>query len=90
MGIIEFRENIALKLFKENSIHCSAANILVTAGAKQAFIMICLTLLEPGDEIIVLNPSYVSFIPQLYISEPDCKIIQLIQVNQTMKFRLMK
>jgi len=36
----------------------SAANVLVTVGAAQANWMVCNTLLEPGDEVIVVSPGY--------------------------------
>src|SRR6476646_214862 len=36
----------------------SAANVLVTVGAAQANWMVCNTLLEPGDEAIVVSPGY--------------------------------
>jgi aspartate/methionine/tyrosine aminotransferase len=38
--------------------NASAANVLVTVGAAQANWMICSTLLEPGDEVIVVSPGY--------------------------------
>jgi aspartate/methionine/tyrosine aminotransferase len=81
MGILPLREKIALKLTNENSINCSAANIIVTAGAKQAFQLVCMAILEPGDEAIVINPSYVSFIPQLYIAEPQC-VVKTVDINK--------
>jgi aspartate/methionine/tyrosine aminotransferase len=81
MGILSLREKISDKLLSENSIKCSAANILVTAGAKQAFQFVCMALLEPGDEVIVINPSFVSFIPQLYIAEPACKV-KVVNINK--------
>jgi aspartate/methionine/tyrosine aminotransferase len=34
------------------------ANVLVTVGASQANNIICATLLEPGDEVIVISPGY--------------------------------
>jgi aspartate/methionine/tyrosine aminotransferase len=34
------------------------ANILVTVGAAQANWMVCATLLQPGDEVIVISPGY--------------------------------
>ena len=77
MGLFSFRTKIAEKLKIENRISCSANNIIVTAGAKQAYQLITMALLEPFDEIIILNPSFVSFIPQLLISEPNCKIIEI-------------
>jgi aspartate/methionine/tyrosine aminotransferase len=36
----------------------SAANVLVTVGAAQANWMVCSTLLEQGDEVIVVSPGY--------------------------------
>lgn len=38
--------------------NASAKNVLVTVGAAQANWMICTTLLEPGDEVIVISPGY--------------------------------
>jgi aspartate/methionine/tyrosine aminotransferase len=38
--------------------NASSANVLVTVGAAQANWMVCGTLLEPGDEVIVISPGY--------------------------------
>jgi aspartate/methionine/tyrosine aminotransferase len=35
-----------------------AANVLVTVGASQANSMVCATLLQPGDEVVVMSPGY--------------------------------
>ena len=35
-----------------------ASNILVTVGASQANSMVCATLLDPGDEVVVVTPGY--------------------------------
>ncbi|WP_026706302.1 pyridoxal phosphate-dependent aminotransferase [Flavobacterium soli] len=77
MGLPNLRKQIAQKLFEENKINCDETNILVTAGAKQAFQIICSVLLKPEDEVIILNPSFVSFIPQVLIAEPECKVINI-------------
>lgn len=77
MGILSLREKIANKLKKDNNINCSVDNIIITAGAKQAFQIIAMALLQPHDEVIVINPSFVSFIPQLLIAEPRCKVIEI-------------
>ena len=36
----------------------TAANVLVTVGASQANSLVCSTLLEPGDEVVVVAPGY--------------------------------
>lgn len=82
MGLLSFREKIAGKLRDENQINCGANNILVSAGAKQAFQQVCMALLEPGDEVIIINPSFVSFIPQVYIAEPQA-YVKIIDVNKS-------
>ncbi len=74
MGLQGLRERIAGRLRADNGIPAQAGNILVTAGAKQALQMGLWALLEPGDEVIVLNPSFVSFIPQVYIAEPRATV----------------
>jgi len=38
--------------------HAAPNNVLVTVGAAQANWMVCATLLEPGDEVIVISPGY--------------------------------
>ena len=82
MGLLSLRKKLAQKLRDENGIPADADNIIVTSGAKQAFQLMMMTLLQPGDEVIVLNPSFVSFIPQILIAEPSCKIIK-IDVSKT-------
>ncbi len=81
MGVLPLREKIAQKLKEENGIQCDADNIIIAPGAKQAFQLICMVMLRPDDEVIVINPSFVSFIPQLYIAEYNCKVIT-IDVNK--------
>lgn len=81
MGILPLREKIAQKLTNENGITCDAENIIIAPGAKQAFQLICMVMIQPEDEVIVINPSFVSFIPQLYIAEYNCKVVT-IDVNK--------
>jgi aspartate aminotransferase len=82
MGLAGLRSKLAEKLFKENGIPAKTENILITPGAKQALQMGLFSLLEPGDEVIVINPSFVSFIPQIYIAEPRSKV-QIIDVTKS-------
>jgi aspartate aminotransferase len=82
MGILSLREKLVDKLRKDNNIKCSSNNLIITAGSKQAFYLVCLALLEPGDEAIVVNPSYISYLPEIHIAEPNCNIIQ-IDINKS-------
>ena len=80
-GIIELREAIAEKLQIENGIVTAPNNIIITPGAKQAFVLALMALLEPGDEVINISPSYVSYIPGIKIAEPGA-IIRNVVLNQ--------
>lgn len=57
-GKLELREAIAEKLRKENKIDASADEIIVTCGSKEALLIAMLTLINPGDEVIVQDPGY--------------------------------
>lgn len=60
LGIPELREAIAAKTIKDNKIKCSAKNVLVTP-TKHAIFMIALAYLDPGDEVILADPSWVTY-----------------------------
>jgi len=68
-GYPDFREAIAKKFRDENSIDCSAANIVVSTGAKQSIANIMMSMLDPGDEVIVLSPYWVSYADVIKVAE---------------------
>ncbi len=60
-GIPELREAIAAKLKKDNGIDATAKEIIVTPGAKHAIFETCFSILNEGDEAILLEPAWVSY-----------------------------
>lgn len=60
-GYLDLRDAIARKLGKENGIQCAAENIIVSTGAKQSISNVILSLLDPGDEVIVISPYWVTY-----------------------------
>lgn len=62
-GIPELREKIQKKLKEENNICCYKDQILITPGGKNAIYLAVHALLNEGDEVIVLDPSWVSYEP---------------------------
>ena len=60
-GTRELRQAVAQKFRNENAIHCSADNVIVGTGAKQLIFNALLSTVEPGDEVIVPTPSWVSY-----------------------------
>lgn len=55
------RDAIAEKYRREQGADCWRENVLVTAGAKQAVFNACQVLFDPGDEVAVFSPYWVSF-----------------------------
>lgn len=67
-GIKELRDAIAYKLLKENGIKCDPdKNLIVTAGATQALMLAMVTLVNPGDEVIIQGPNWPDYRGQIDI-----------------------
>lgn len=60
-GLLKLRKEIQKKLEKDNKIHTSEENIIVTYGAKMAVYLAVRTCVSKGDEVIILSPSWVSY-----------------------------
>ena len=60
-GYMDLREAIAEKLRNENGIPSQAENILVSTGAKQSIANLLISISNPGDEIVILTPYWVSY-----------------------------
>jgi len=60
-GIKELRDAIAEKLRTENRVKALAENVIVTPGGKQAIYEVMMSLLDEGDEVILLDPCWVTF-----------------------------
>lgn len=65
-GIKELRDALAYKLEKENGIKCDPdKNLIVTAGATQALMLAMVTLVNPGDEVIIQGPNWPDYRGQI-------------------------
>ena len=60
-GYQDLREALAAKYNKENNVPYKAENIVVSNGAKQSIANAMLALLNPGDEVIIFSPYWVSY-----------------------------
>lgn len=64
VGILEVREAVANKLRTENAIEYEPSQIIMTSGAKHAIFNALAALINPGDEIIIPSPYWVTY-PEL-------------------------
>lgn len=68
-GVPVLREAISQKLLKlYGRSYDAGSEITVTAGATQAIITVILAVVHPGDEVIVLEPCYDSYVPNIELA----------------------
>jgi aspartate aminotransferase len=60
-GLIELRTAIVNKFKRDNNLDFDINQIVVSNGAKQSIANVCLSLLDEGDEVIILAPYWVSY-----------------------------
>ena len=63
-GYMDLREAIVAKLKNENNLNYTTSEILVSNGAKQSVCNTVMALVNPGDEVIIPTPYWVSY-PQM-------------------------
>jgi len=67
-GIIELRDKIAKYISKRTNNNYNSDNVVVTNGGKQALFNVLMAITNPGDEILVLDPSWVSYEAQIIMT----------------------
>lgn len=60
-GYLSLKKAASDKLKRENSLDYSPAQIVVSTGAKQSLCNVVMTLVNPGDEVILPSPCWVSY-----------------------------
>lgn len=64
-GYLDLREEIVNKFDRDNGLKYNANQIVVSTGAKQSLINVILALVNPGDEVIVPAPYWVTYYEQV-------------------------
>jgi len=68
-GIVELRRAIADKLKKDNNLDYKPEEIIVSTGAKQSLYNIFMAILNPGDEVLLPAPYWVSYPEQIRLCD---------------------
>lgn len=68
-GFMSLRRAIADKLSRENGLAFDPADIVVSSGAKQALCNVILSTVNPGDEVIIPTPAWVSYVEMVKLAE---------------------
>ena len=74
-GTPALREAVADRFRSANSIGCSAGEVIVGTGAKQLIFNALLASVDPGDEVIIPTPSWVSYPDMVLIAGGTPRIV---------------
>lgn len=83
-GTLELREAIAKKFLHDNQLNYTPNQILVSNGGKQSFYNLAQALLNPGDEVIIPAPYWVSY-PDMVLLADAKPVIIVADISQNFK-----
>ncbi len=87
-GLKELREEIARYLHRKYSLNYDPVHeIMVTVGGSEAIDVALRCMVDPGDEVLIPTPCYVSYLPCAVMADAVPKFIELKAENQ---FKLTK
>lgn len=75
-GIPTLKQAIIAKFKRDNGLDYTAKQILVSCGGKQSFFNLALAVINPGDEVIIPAPYWVSYPDIVIIAEGKPVIVQ--------------
>ena len=67
-GTPEAREAVAAKLKRDNEIDCSAEQIIISNGGKFSLYLALQAMIDPGDEVVMATPAWVSYKPMVALA----------------------
>ena len=67
-GYNDLREAISEKFRKENGLDYTMEQVIVSAGGKHSLINVILSIVNPGEEVIILAPYWVSYYDQVVLA----------------------
>lgn len=79
-GIAPLREAIATKL-RTDGLDYAADEIIVTPGAKQALYEVVQALIQAGDEVVLLDPAWVSYEQMVKLADGNVSRVDLSNHN---------
>ena len=80
-GIPEAKEAVCSKLKRENNLDYKPSQVIISVGGKEALYLASMALLDPGDEVILPAPYWVSYPEQVGLCGAKCVIIPGKEAN---------
>ncbi len=76
---MELREEIVKKLRRDNHVDANVSQIMVTVGAIEGLAAAVMAVVDPGDEVIVPSPTYLTHVRQIVIASAKPVFVPLIE-----------
>jgi aspartate/methionine/tyrosine aminotransferase len=80
-GILELREAIVAKTKRDSGLEIKVNQVLVTNGGKHAVITTLMTLLNPGDEVLIPAPYWTTYPEAVYLTGATAVPVMTSQAN---------
>lgn len=75
-GFMELKEAICAKFRRDNWLDYEPKNIIVSTGGKQSLFNMIMVLVDPGDEVIIPIPYWVSYEEMVKIADGKCVFLK--------------
>jgi len=84
-GMPDLKNLIAAKLMKDNGLEYKAGNIIVSCGAKHSLYNIFMAGINPGDEVIIFSPYWVSYVEMVRMADG---VPVLVELDESKNFEI--
>lgn len=81
-GLPSLRRKISNYLSTRFDIHYDADEMILTAGSSQGILAALMAIINPGDEIIVTEPTYICYVPDIEMCGGKAVVIRLSSDNE--------
>lgn len=80
-GILELRQAVADKYNEDYKTNLDPEHVVISVGAKQALYNLMLALVDPGDEVLIPAPYWVTYPAQVQLAGGRCVVAPLKEAN---------
>lgn len=80
-GLIELKEAICRKLLRDNALEYTAKQIVVSNGAKHSLNNVLMAICNPGDEVLIPGPYWVSYYELVKLADGEPVIVETSAAN---------
>ncbi len=83
-GTTDLKNAIIEKFKRDNNLHYSLTEVMVSSGGKQVFYNLCQSVINPGDEVIIPSPFWVSY-PDMVLLADGVPVIVETGIEENFK-----